>query len=285
MAHEVPPRRHVANGEDRRERAAQRVRRHVGDREPALSLELPVRPVADRGEDPRADVVRVLAGSVSRWEGRLTADRSDSARGARSAASPGGTIGTFRSPASDFVDPARPVVRGHRHVRRYVPGGMPTTTRAPIDRVADRQRAVLLARHCREAEGLTIAQIAQRLGRSAATVKGYFYDPSYAGKRPSRLAAAAGCSERTTRRSGADNGPRSTRLPQPWHCARPPERRRSSSPHTVLERTNSIGVNDRGRRPRVAGAGPPHVPLPVPARVRLPPVRSKPGVAMSRTLG
>ena len=31
--------------------------------------------------------------------------------------------------------------------------------------------------HYRLAEGLSIAQIAQRLGRSPATIKGYFYDP------------------------------------------------------------------------------------------------------------
>ena len=54
---------------------------------------------------------------------------------------------------------------------------MRTTTGGPMDRVAERKRAVILARHYREAEGLTIAQIAQRLGRSPATVKGYFYDP------------------------------------------------------------------------------------------------------------
>jgi AraC-like DNA-binding protein len=48
---------------------------------------------------------------------------------------------------------------------------------APLDRVTERKRAVLLARHYREAEGLTIIQIAQRLGRSPATVKAYFYDP------------------------------------------------------------------------------------------------------------
>jgi DNA-binding NarL/FixJ family response regulator len=53
---------------------------------------------------------------------------------------------------------------------------------APLDRVAERQRA--LARHYREAEGLSIAQIAERLGRAPATVKGYFYDPSQANKRP-----------------------------------------------------------------------------------------------------
>ena len=46
-----------------------------------------------------------------------------------------------------------------------------------LDRVAERQRAVALARHYRETEGLSIAQIAERLGRAPATVKGYFYDP------------------------------------------------------------------------------------------------------------
>jgi hypothetical protein len=55
---------------------------------------------------------------------------------------------------------------------------MRTTADAPLDRVAERQRAVALARHYREAEGLSIAQIGQRLGRAPATVKGYFYDPS-----------------------------------------------------------------------------------------------------------
>jgi transposase len=41
-----------------------------------------------------------------------------------------------------------------------------------------------LARHYREAEGLSNAQIADRLGRSPATIKAYFYDPSNANKRP-----------------------------------------------------------------------------------------------------
>ena len=45
------------------------------------------------------------------------------------------------------------------------------------DRVAERRRAVALARHFREAEGLSVAQIADRLGRSPATVKAYLYDP------------------------------------------------------------------------------------------------------------
>ena len=42
----------------------------------------------------------------------------------------------------------------------------------------ERRRAVALARHFRDAEGLSIAQIADRLGRSSAPVKAYLYDPS-----------------------------------------------------------------------------------------------------------
>jgi AraC-like DNA-binding protein len=37
---------------------------------------------------------------------------------------------------------------------------------------------VALAHHYREVEGLAIAQIADRLGRSPATIKAYFYDPT-----------------------------------------------------------------------------------------------------------
>jgi len=49
---------------------------------------------------------------------------------------------------------------------------------AGTGRVAERRRAVALARHYREFEGLTIQQIADRLGRAPATVKAYFYDPT-----------------------------------------------------------------------------------------------------------
>ena len=68
---------------------------------------------------------------------------------------------------------------------------MPTSTETPIergsvnrcdgqgvsrgtDRVVERRRAVALARHYREFEGLSIGQIADRLGRSPATIKAYF---------------------------------------------------------------------------------------------------------------
>jgi AraC-like DNA-binding protein len=47
-----------------------------------------------------------------------------------------------------------------------------------IDRVIERRRAVALARHYRESEHLSVRQIADRLGRSPATVKAYFYDPT-----------------------------------------------------------------------------------------------------------
>jgi AraC-like DNA-binding protein len=50
----------------------------------------------------------------------------------------------------------------------------------------ERRRAVALARHYREAEWLSIAQIADRLGRSPATVKACFYDPTDANKGLSR---------------------------------------------------------------------------------------------------
>ncbi|HEY4830761.1 MAG TPA: hypothetical protein VIH85_28600 [Solirubrobacteraceae bacterium] len=44
--------------------------------------------------------------------------------------------------------------------------------------MVERRRAVALAHHYRESEDLTVAQIAKRLGRSPATIKAYFYDPT-----------------------------------------------------------------------------------------------------------
>ena len=45
------------------------------------------------------------------------------------------------------------------------------------DRVSERRRAAQHARHYRDQEKLTIAEIAHRLGRAEATVKAYLYDP------------------------------------------------------------------------------------------------------------
>ena len=66
-----------------------------------------------------------------------------------------------------------------------IPGGMDSDrpSRA-YDRVGERRRAVALARHFRESEGLSNAEIAESLGRMPSTIKAYFYDPSEANKRP-----------------------------------------------------------------------------------------------------
>ncbi|HET6865566.1 MAG TPA: sigma-70 region 4 domain-containing protein, partial [Solirubrobacteraceae bacterium] len=72
-----------------------------------------------------------------------------------------------------------------------------------LDRVAERQRAVALARHYRETEGLSIAQIAERLGRAPATVKGYFYDPTGEKARAVKARYVGVC-----RGCGADTQPR-----------------------------------------------------------------------------
>jgi AraC-like DNA-binding protein len=73
------------------------------------------------------------------------------------------------------------------------------------DRVEERRRAVQLARHYRAAEGLSIARIAQRLGRSPATIKAYFYDPT--GKKAKAVKAryqgiCRGCGAPTQPRNG-----------------------------------------------------------------------------------
>jgi transposase len=46
------------------------------------------------------------------------------------------------------------------------------------DRVRERRRAAALARHYRDAEGLSIREISRRLGRAEATVRAYLYDPT-----------------------------------------------------------------------------------------------------------
>ena len=71
------------------------------------------------------------------------------------------------------------------------------------DRITERRRAVQLARHYRDAEDLSIAEIARRLGRSPATVKGYLYDPTGAKARAVKRRYQGAC-----RTCGAPTSPR-----------------------------------------------------------------------------
>jgi hypothetical protein len=80
---------------------------------------------------------------------------------------------------------------------------MPTNPRA--DRVLERRRAARLARHYRDVEELSVAEIARRLGRAPATVKGYLYDPT--GEKARAVKAryqgvCRGCGAATTARNG-----------------------------------------------------------------------------------
>ncbi|MGN6168802.1 MAG: hypothetical protein ACTHQQ_11625 [Solirubrobacteraceae bacterium] len=79
---------------------------------------------------------------------------------------------------SDPLRSAQTVAEGRERAAPYIDYVSSATSTAAYDRVIERRRAVALARHFREAEGLSIAQIADRLSRSPATVKAYFYDPT-----------------------------------------------------------------------------------------------------------
>ena len=73
------------------------------------------------------------------------------------------------------------------------------------DRVSERRRAAQVARHYRDQENLTIAEIARRLGRAEATVKAYLYDPTGAKAREVKAryqGACRGCGAPTSARGG-----------------------------------------------------------------------------------
>ena len=76
---------------------------------------------------------------------------------------------------------------------------------AAADRVVERRRRVALARHFRDAEGLSSVEIAARLGGSPATVKAYFYDPTGERARAVKLryvGVCRGCGAYTQPRNG-----------------------------------------------------------------------------------
>jgi hypothetical protein len=70
--------------------------------------------------------------------------------------------------------------------------------------VEQRRRAAALARHYREQEGLTIAEIARRLRRGEPTVKAYLYGPTGEKARQVKARYRGVC-----RRCGASTAPRS----------------------------------------------------------------------------
>jgi hypothetical protein len=73
------------------------------------------------------------------------------------------------------------------------------------DRVSERRRAAQVARHYRDQENLTIAEIARRLGRAEATVKAYLYDPTGVNAREVKeryRGVCRGCGAPTSARNG-----------------------------------------------------------------------------------
>ena len=100
---------------------------------------------------------------------------------------------------------------GRLHCSQYLGDMTAGRQLAGYDRVLQRRQAVALARHFREADGLSIAQIAARLGRSPATVKAYFYDPTGAKARAVKARCQGVCrGAARTRSRGTERTPSRT---------------------------------------------------------------------------
>jgi AraC-like DNA-binding protein len=109
------------------------------------------------------------------------------------------SAGPSRSPGS------RREVWGECRLEQYLEGMSSAASSERNDRVVECRRAVALARHYRESEGLSMGQIAARLGRSPATVKSYFYDPTGAKARAVKaryVGVCRGCGAYTQPRNG-----------------------------------------------------------------------------------
>ena len=148
------------------------------------------------------------------------------------------------------------------------------STFARIDRVLERRRAVALARHYREAEGLSIAQIAGRLGRSPATVKAYFYDPTGEKARAVKaryVGVCRGCGAYTQPRNGKGDAYAYCKALPPWRERAPldpPPRARCDARMARPLRTAAVVVRlvahtrastrqRAARAPRAQATGPP----------------------------
>jgi hypothetical protein len=134
------------------------------------------------------------------------------------------------------------------------------------DRVRERRKAAALARHYRDEEGLSIAEIARRLGRAKATVKAYLYDPI--GEKALAVWAryvgvCGGCGMCTQLRNGKDDayqyrsppGRRPTSPAPVWPmtgCATPPPRTSSPAlrraPATPRRRGATSGSDTKAAR-------------------------------------
>src|SRR4051794_38989818 len=84
-----------------------------------------------------------------------------------------------------------------------------------LDRVAERRRAVALARHYRDVEQVSIAEIARRLGRAPATIKAYLYDPTGEKAKAVKARYRGYC-----RSCGADTSPRNGKADAYLYCRR-----------------------------------------------------------------
>ncbi len=84
-----------------------------------------------------------------------------------------------------------------------------------LDRVTERRRAAALARHYRDVEELSIAEIARHLGRAPATVKAYLYDPTGEKARAVKARYRGYC-----RTCGADTSPRNGKGDAYLYCRR-----------------------------------------------------------------
>jgi AraC-like DNA-binding protein len=98
-----------------------------------------------------------------------------------------------------------------------------SASRPEPKRVKERRRAVALAQHYRAVEGLSIRQIAERLGRSPATIKAYFYDPTGEKARAVKaryVGVCRGCGAYTQPRNGKGDAYRYCKRCRPGAIAR-----------------------------------------------------------------